>query len=453
MKKTLLSLIFLGLTWYVNAQVGVGTNDPKATLDVRKSTNTPTTSVDGVIPPNMTKTELANKAAGTYAALQTGALVYVSDVTGGASGASLSQVVQITSSGYYTFNGTVWIKLLNATDADTTNDAWVNNSTNTRVELGTTSNGVTRVAGTEVVATDAGRLGIGTITPSSNLEVKGSVEGNFREITAATNTILADDYHLSFSGTAASTLTLPTQTLIDGTVNDFRGRKYYIKNNSTATDLTIAATSGQNLRYGGTKTASNSYVLKPGNYAILTASGATGAGWDLDLVASVTKGNNWVLYDTALDGFLNQPTPFPIPTGTTYTTIKNPTTSADVFVTVTVPSGTISSRTVLSFTGWGDALVSSVTGLGSLSFIFSQSFNGGTASVTPTAMMSSWANTVASSNGVRYNFPVSYVLNDLAAGSYTFKLQVRREDETATFATGGIRIWGLQAKAEVYIKE
>lgn len=171
MKKTLLSLIFLGLTWYVNAQVGVGTNDPKATLDVRKSTNTPTTSVDGVIPPNMTKTELANKAAGTYAALQTGALVYVSDVTGGASGASLSQVVQITSSGYYTFNGTVWIKLLNATDADTTNDAWVNNSTNTRVELGTTSTGVTRVAGTEVVATDAGNLGLGIVAPTTKLHV------------------------------------------------------------------------------------------------------------------------------------------------------------------------------------------------------------------------------------------------------------------------------------------
>ncbi|QLL58000.1 MULTISPECIES: hypothetical protein [Empedobacter] len=171
MKKTLLSLIFLGLTWYVNAQVGVGTNDPKATLDVRKSTNTPTTSVDGVIPPNMTKTELANKAAGTYAALQTGALVYVSDVTGGASGASLSQVVQITSSGYYTFNGTVWIKLLNSTDADTTNDAWVNNSANTRVELGTTSNGVTRVAGTEVVATDAGNLGLGIVAPTTKLHV------------------------------------------------------------------------------------------------------------------------------------------------------------------------------------------------------------------------------------------------------------------------------------------
>lgn len=171
MKKTLLSLIFLGLTWYVNAQVGVGTNDPKATLDVRKSTNTPTTSVDGVIPPNMTKTELANKAASTYGNAQIGALVYVYDATGGTSGLSLSQVAQITTTGYYTFNGTVWIKLLNATDADTTNDAWVNNSTNTRVELGTTSNGVTRVTGTEVVATDAGNLGLGIVAPTTKLHV------------------------------------------------------------------------------------------------------------------------------------------------------------------------------------------------------------------------------------------------------------------------------------------
>ncbi|MGV0979986.1 hypothetical protein [Empedobacter falsenii] len=107
MKKTLLSLIFLGLTWYVNAQVGVGTNDPKATLDVRKSTNTPTTSVDGVIPPNVTRLELADKVSGTYGVNQKSALVYVTDVSGVTTGASGSQVVDIKTKGYYYFDDTI----------------------------------------------------------------------------------------------------------------------------------------------------------------------------------------------------------------------------------------------------------------------------------------------------------------------------------------------------------
>ena len=182
MKKSLLSLSLLGVCIITNAQVGIGTNDPKATLDVRKSTITSTTAVDGVIAPNMTKIELANKALGTYGTAQTGAMVYVTTINTVASEPSVLQVGQITTIGYYTFNGTVWIKLLNATDADTTNDAWVNNSTNTRVELGTTSTGTARTTTNSVVVTDAGRLGIGTgilftDIPDAGLHVVGDGDG------------------------------------------------------------------------------------------------------------------------------------------------------------------------------------------------------------------------------------------------------------------------------------
>ena len=56
---------------------------------------------------------------------------------------------------------------------DMTDDAWVNNISNARVELGTTSAGAARVAGTEIVATDAGALGLGTIAPAATLDVTG----------------------------------------------------------------------------------------------------------------------------------------------------------------------------------------------------------------------------------------------------------------------------------------
>ena len=86
---------------------GIKTPTPNATLEVKKSSTTPTTSVDGVIPPNITKLELANKVAGTYGANQKSALVYVSDISGTIAGTSASQVADITGKGYYYFDDTI----------------------------------------------------------------------------------------------------------------------------------------------------------------------------------------------------------------------------------------------------------------------------------------------------------------------------------------------------------
>ncbi|MEG0697651.1 MAG: hypothetical protein RR447_10985, partial [Algoriella sp.] len=74
MKKSLLSLSLLGVCIMTNAQVGIGTNDPKATLEVKKSITTPTTAIDGIIAPNITKLELASKVGVTYGIAQTGAI-------------------------------------------------------------------------------------------------------------------------------------------------------------------------------------------------------------------------------------------------------------------------------------------------------------------------------------------------------------------------------------------
>ena len=111
MIKHLFTLGFICICMIANAQVGVGTTDPKATLEVRKSTTTPTTAIDGIIAPNITKLELASKVGATYGIAQTGAIVYITTINTVASEPSVTQVANINTIGYYYFDGTVWQSL------------------------------------------------------------------------------------------------------------------------------------------------------------------------------------------------------------------------------------------------------------------------------------------------------------------------------------------------------
>ena len=125
--------------------VGVGTTTPDASsaLDVTSTTK-------GFLMPRMTTTE---RTAITSPA--TGLQVYDTD----------------TNSQWY-YNGTVWVQ--GASKAD--GSKWTNDATNTRVALTNLSDGTTaRTAGTEFIIKDNGRVGIGTDSPTSALQVKATV--------------------------------------------------------------------------------------------------------------------------------------------------------------------------------------------------------------------------------------------------------------------------------------
>jgi uncharacterized protein (TIGR02145 family) len=67
--------------------------------------------------------------------------------------------------GTYYCDGLIWIRVGNALDAT----KWINNNTNSRIELANLSNGTTvRSAGTQFVITDSGNVGISTTTPLSS---------------------------------------------------------------------------------------------------------------------------------------------------------------------------------------------------------------------------------------------------------------------------------------------
>ncbi len=104
MKKIiLLNLIFTIFSLSTaNAQVGIGTDDPQLTLDVTgvpSSTDVP----DGVRAPRLTLADLNAKTS--YSSDQEGAIVYVTDVTGGS---TVNATELVSGEGYYYFDGSLW---------------------------------------------------------------------------------------------------------------------------------------------------------------------------------------------------------------------------------------------------------------------------------------------------------------------------------------------------------
>src|SRR5690606_34133602 len=102
MRKIYVLFAFLSIAW-VNAQVGINEDQPKATLDVVGEPNVVET-MDGIIAPRITGDQLQNK---TYTSQQTGAFVYVTGASEAPNGNP--QTFSVTNDGYYYFDGTKWI--------------------------------------------------------------------------------------------------------------------------------------------------------------------------------------------------------------------------------------------------------------------------------------------------------------------------------------------------------
>ena len=106
-KTALLTLVLLGLPGLNSAlaQVGIGTSDPKTTLQVEGDHST-TTTADGIQGPSLSLAQLDAKIA-SYGRVQDGAIVYIDDVF---IGSTSSATANITTKGYYYYDATnnVW---------------------------------------------------------------------------------------------------------------------------------------------------------------------------------------------------------------------------------------------------------------------------------------------------------------------------------------------------------
>lgn len=137
------------------------------------------------------------------------------------------------------------------------------------------------------------QVGIATSDPNSMLDVRGSLQTAYREISTATSTLGINDHHISYTGATAGTITLPS--IASGTAS-YNGRMYFIKNLSSQ-NVTIVASGGNKLR--ADNLALDNIILQPGFYAEIvnnTNTISTSATWDISFVVLPIP-QNVELYD------------------------------------------------------------------------------------------------------------------------------------------------------------
>jgi len=149
MIKKITLLLASAVSFLMNAQVGINTETPKSTLDI-VAKKTDGSTPEGLMAPRLTGDQIA-LADGQYGADQEGALVYATTPVGTAT----PKTGNITSPGYYYFDGSIW-QAFSGGDTAASGTPFVLSGTTT--DAG--NNNTDAIGRTGIV-------GIGTITPDA----------------------------------------------------------------------------------------------------------------------------------------------------------------------------------------------------------------------------------------------------------------------------------------------
>lgn len=463
---------------YGQSQVSIGTTSPEASARFQIDANA-ATNAKGFLPPRVALMAVNDVSPFISITPATGLLVYNTASTSGSFG---------VTPGFYYFDGAKWQRIINQQpDATVTFDGtdpnsgtnfsgttlsrdfiYVSNNNNSQW----TYNGASYVTYTPPASTawylsggtnDAGSnktgavyrsgsVGIGTATSpnaSAQLDVNSTTKGFLPpRMTSAQRTSIASP--------AAGLMVYQT----DGTVG------FYYYNGSAWMYVINSANSTLPVANGGTgvttSTGSGSNVLSTSPTlttpvigttvnsavagALLYGSGvmyySNGSTWKP--LATVEVDNSYKLVSTGVASVIN--TQQSISTGSSYTTLTGSQ------ISVIVPSGFTDSRIILQWNVWGDVYGSNSNhASGSIRYQINQT--------TPTnvnyesVMMTGWFafyGTAGVTSVTRYSSPVTYILTNPSAGTYTFSLQMRRESETGTI--NSFSNWGVAGTGQVFAR-
>lgn len=123
------------------------------------------------------------------------------------------------------------------------------------------------------------QVGINSNTPNSTLDVKTSISFSYSEKIDVDYNLNDSDFYVAYRSniaTGINTFRLPD----NNSINNFKGRVYQIKNNSTK-NLKISSKSNQTIRVGENNYI-NEFILIPGAYVEFVTSGKIGNGeWEM----------------------------------------------------------------------------------------------------------------------------------------------------------------------------
>ncbi|HCC95727.1 MAG TPA: hypothetical protein DEQ26_15675, partial [Flavobacteriaceae bacterium] len=165
MKKKLTSLTILLFNTAVFSQVGINTDNPKSTLDISvKNTGgvIDNTQSYGLQAPRLSLADLSAIPETNYGIDQKGAMIYITDISGGV---ATGQKINVTAIGYYYFNGSVWVKV---TDGNTTNTGA---PTEPWYQSGTTN----QATANNQNIYQSGNIGIRSVNPATALDITGAM--------------------------------------------------------------------------------------------------------------------------------------------------------------------------------------------------------------------------------------------------------------------------------------
>lgn len=220
MKIKFLALVNVMFTAILHAQVGIGTENPKSTLDVVGIPNE-ALSVDGIMAPRLTGMQLKAKD-NVYTTDQKGAIVYVT--SGLLVSDTTAKTINVTTEGYYYFDGIVWQKYATGSSA---NSIWVRQNSDKDIalvySLGKETETYTQ-GGHKIVDKDDVNYYVGKDS-NGNYETLNSTNGNeyyLRKMKSSDFVSNNTNNNISITKFFRKDL-----TIVDASDNTYDGKNYY----------------------------------------------------------------------------------------------------------------------------------------------------------------------------------------------------------------------------------